>query len=302
MDETTDSAITATSESTTVEFKEAFDKSSARDWCEIIKDIVAIANSDGGIIIFGVDNSGVPVGFDIKPLLSLDTATITDKIRKYTGSQFSDFKTVAFTKDKHPLFVIIINKVSIPIVFESPGTYDVGGGKQHSAFSSGTVYFRHGAKSEPGNNDDLRRAFDNKIEMVRQDFLRNVRQVVEAPLGTTFVSVLPDAQNSAATHLFRIVEDPNAPQVTMKEEDFQAIYSLDYKLLTDALHERYSDFSRNAHYHKTRKTLEENPNFCRVRYLNPNNPRSSKQSFYSPEIIKEFDKHYTMKPEAITNH
>ena len=37
-----------------------------------------------------------------------------------------------------------------PIVFTRPGTYSVEGGRQKTAFSQGTVYFRHGAKKRPG--------------------------------------------------------------------------------------------------------------------------------------------------------
>lgn len=44
----TSKALTAKRESKHIEFKEGFNPSEARDWCEIIKDIVAMANSGGG--------------------------------------------------------------------------------------------------------------------------------------------------------------------------------------------------------------------------------------------------------------
>ena len=43
-------AKAAKRESKYIEFKVSFDIDSTQDWCEIIKDIVAIANSGGGII------------------------------------------------------------------------------------------------------------------------------------------------------------------------------------------------------------------------------------------------------------
>lgn len=48
-------ALIANSETAEIEFKEYFDLTSAQDWCEIVKDIISIANTDGGIIIFGLD-------------------------------------------------------------------------------------------------------------------------------------------------------------------------------------------------------------------------------------------------------
>ena len=49
-----DKALAAKRESKHIEFKEGFDPASGHDWCESIKDIVAIANSGGGVLIFGL--------------------------------------------------------------------------------------------------------------------------------------------------------------------------------------------------------------------------------------------------------
>ena len=57
-------ATIAKRESKYLEFKECFDINSAQDWCEIIKDIVAIANSGGGILVFGAKSDGTPVNYD----------------------------------------------------------------------------------------------------------------------------------------------------------------------------------------------------------------------------------------------
>lgn len=43
MDDLIKRALIASRESKFIEFKEAFDVSSPRDWCELIKDIVALA-------------------------------------------------------------------------------------------------------------------------------------------------------------------------------------------------------------------------------------------------------------------
>jgi predicted HTH transcriptional regulator len=53
----------AARESTRVEFKEQLDPADGGDWCEVIKDIVAIANSGGGSIVLGIKNDGTPSGW-----------------------------------------------------------------------------------------------------------------------------------------------------------------------------------------------------------------------------------------------
>src|SRR3990172_7254577 len=92
MNELVVKALNATRESKYIEFKEAFNVSSQGEWCEIIKDVVAIANTGGGVILIGLDNFGAPSGFDVKPILEFDSADITNKINKYTGVQFSEFE------------------------------------------------------------------------------------------------------------------------------------------------------------------------------------------------------------------
>jgi hypothetical protein len=90
--------------------------------------------------------------------------------------------------------------------------------------------------------------------------------------------------------------DPNAIEVRMTEEQILERYPWDYKKLTEKCMERYSDFKRNNNnYHKIRKSIcgEEKEKVCKIRYIDPNNLKSNKKEFYKPEILKEFDKHYT---------
>jgi predicted HTH transcriptional regulator len=103
MDNQIEISLTADKETVSIEFKESLDVSSSYEWCEIIKDIIAIANTDGGVIIIGLNDMGKPVGADVSSLLCLDSADITNKIYKYTGFQFSQFKLQKCEKENHTL-------------------------------------------------------------------------------------------------------------------------------------------------------------------------------------------------------
>lgn len=212
-DLTLDKVKNAKRESKYLDFKEKFDINQAQEWCEIIKDIVAMANSGGGCILIGARNDGTPSGWDATPVLNLDPAQITDKIVRYTGDQYADFEIQEVEKNGHRLVALLIYPVSIPMIFIQPGTYDIGEGKQKTAFGKGTIYFRHGAKSEPGNAKDLKECIDREIEKIRKSWLGNIRKVVEAPHGYR-VNVLPpevvESPVPTATPI-RIVDDPTAP-------------------------------------------------------------------------------------------
>jgi hypothetical protein len=208
-----DEARNAKRESRYIDFKESFNPESAQDWCETVKDIVAIANAGGGILLFGQRNDGSPSGWDPTPLITLDPAKITDKLAKYTNVQYADFEIKEILKDEIRLAAIVIKGTEIPMVFVQPGTYDIGGGKQKTAFSQGTIYFRHGAKSEPCNSNDIREIIKHAIENHRKEWMGNIRKVIYAPKGHTLRILPPDIveSSSEAATAIRITDDPEAP-------------------------------------------------------------------------------------------
>jgi hypothetical protein len=214
MSEFVKKVLNAKRESKSIEFKESLNVDSQGEWLEVIKDMVAIANSGGGVILIGVDNHGIPTGIDAVPLLEFDSADITNKIHKYTGIQFSEFEVIEEEKAGSKVVMIRIQSVSVPIVFTKPGTYDSGGGKQKTAFGVGTIYFRHGAKSEPGNTDDIRKAIERQLEIIRKDWIRGVRKVVTAPQGSKIIVASgQEFRESDSPHAtpIRIVDDASAP-------------------------------------------------------------------------------------------
>ena len=94
---------------------------------------------------------------------------------------------------------------------------------------------------------------------------------------------------------YRLTNDPDAPAMQMQETDMSDTYPWTYRELTNVLKKRYSDFVEGQEYHTRRKALLSDTRYCWVRKLNPKNPRSAEQCFYSQRILREFDKHYRRK-------
>lgn len=200
-------------ESKRVEFKERFDPNKKGDWCEIIKDIVAIANSGGGKILFGLKDSGEVSEVSVLALLEIDPALVTDKIAKYTGVQFANFEIASIRSSSKQIVELSIHASKIPIVFTEPGTYETEQGKQKTAFGRGTIYFRHGAKSEPANSRDLHEAFERLLSETRKSWLSGIRKI--SAVSPDFASaLLPpeviESRDGDAVKI-RIVNDPRAP-------------------------------------------------------------------------------------------
>lgn len=93
----------------------------------------------------------------------------------------------------------------------------------------------------------------------------------------------------------RLSNDPDAMPVSLSEEDIREKYPWDYGILSTRLDKRYDDFLQNGKYHDLRRSLESDERYCRERYLDPGNPRSGVKRFYNPNIVREFDAHYSKK-------
>lgn len=89
--------------------------------------------------------------------------------------------------DRRAAFVI--GGTDIPIIFTRHSADVMVRGKQKPAFAKGTVYFRHGAKSEPGTRNDLNTWLGIAIERARGNWIKGIRKVIEAPAGHTIAVV-----------------------------------------------------------------------------------------------------------------
>ena len=107
------------------------------------------------------------------------------------------------------------------------------------------------------------------------------------------VNVKFTKSKSENAELVRITNDPDATPVRLTEEDIREKYPWDYRILTTRLRKRYSDFKESAKYHSIRKPLEEIDKYCKKRFLDPAQKKGIGKCFYNPNIVKEFDAHYT---------
>lgn len=201
------------SEAADLDFKSSFDVNAPGDWLEIIKDIAAFANSGGGTLLIGINDDGTPSGVDVTGVLGIDPANLTNRIHKYTGTHFHGFEIAECEKAGQEICAITVRSARIPLVFTRVGTYEPAPGRQKNVFSLGTVYFRHGAKSEPATSDDLRAFLDRELELTKRSWLDGISKVVEAPAGSRIAILPPETQPTGPSGAvpLQLTNDPNAP-------------------------------------------------------------------------------------------
>ena len=220
-------AAEATTETASIDFKASLDVENKGQWLEVLKDLVAMANSGGGFILFGLDDSGNPTATDTEPILKYDTSRIGDKICKYTKVHFGGLRLFSSSRGRFQLAGISMSASAVPLVFTADGQYLNEHNQERFAFRQGTVYFRHGAKSEPGTTDDLRTFVERQIELVKASWLSGIRQVVEAPPGAVISVGLPIRTNAESTlDRVRLVADSDAVGVVLMDPNKTHPYRL----------------------------------------------------------------------------
>jgi len=89
-----------------------------------------------------------------------------------------------------------------------------------------------------------------------------------------------------------------ATRIVLTEEQIQERYPWTYRDLVDRLQQRYADFRQDRKFHQIRKSLVTDERFVLIRYLDPKKPKSARKYFYNANIVKEFDKYYTLKSDT----
>jgi hypothetical protein len=223
-----DKALAAKRESKYVEFKAKMVFDEPHTWCEVSKDFAAMANSGGGAILVGVSDDGSPSGEDVSQLLELDSAVIADRMHKYTGVHVDAFEVSEHMREGVRVAVVEVASVDTPLVFTKQGAYVDSNGKHKTAFSVGTVYFRHGAKSEPGTTADIEASMQRRLKTHRKELLSGLKAVVDAPVGATVVALAPGQEVVESTEPravpVRITNDPKAPAYRKVDYDVSHPY------------------------------------------------------------------------------
>jgi len=210
----------AKGEGNRLDFKGGFNPQLTGDWCELIKDIVSMANSGGGQIIVGLNDNGEPSGENVTAFLALDLADIANKIYKYTDHHITNLTVERLDMADSEVAVVTIGGLHLPVIFSVPGEYEWPAGKKKTAFAKGTMYFRHGAKSEPGTTEDLRATLERELQRVKGFWLDGIAKVVAAPPEAHVQIVAPTVSlANEGTQSIRLTAKGEGPEFRVVDND-----------------------------------------------------------------------------------
>lgn len=319
-------------ESSWLEFKESFNWNSKDRYA---KSIVAFANNKGGYIVFGIkDQPRDLVGLQSNNFETLDEAKITEYLNTVFSPEIIFEKFIVAINNKNVGIIYTHKSDDKPIICvkndgelkESDIYYRYNARSEKIKYpelkkifylvkeNEKKIWMEHFEKiSKIGpSNAAILDTIDGKIigrggtlvidkklipklKFINQGSFKETGMPTLRLIGDIKpVSIVASRNNSGNS--VKITEDPNAPAIRLEEDDIlKKQYPFSYNDLIKVLAKRFKNFKINNKFHKIRKGLMKYKNLSRTRYLDPDNQKSSKKDFYSPNIVDKFDKFYSKK-------
>ncbi len=127
-----------------------FDPAREGNWIELVTDVVALANSGGGVVV--VDQPDVV------------REEIRVRLERYAAPPFDRFELHSIRRNGVPMTAIVVDDVEgVPLVFSQEGR-----SADRIAFTRGGLFFRHGSKSEAATGEDIRNFIKRQLDTTRQ--------------------------------------------------------------------------------------------------------------------------------------
>jgi hypothetical protein len=96
---------------------------------------------------------------------------------------------------------------------------------QYDVIGQGTVYFRHGAKSETGTSEDLRKFMEQRMREMQDQLMKGLRKVAVSPRGSHLEVVTAKGIIATGTPTgggnavpVRITNDPHAQNAVLLDK------------------------------------------------------------------------------------
>jgi hypothetical protein len=295
-------ALRAVRQSKLVALRASFDPTADEQWCELVRDLVAMANTDGGAIVLGLDPHGSAIGLEPAVFHTLDLASVTGRVKAYTGYDLTELTLRRCEKDGRPLLAFVIERAPVPIPFTKSLPCGSADGRRALPISPGAVYVRRGGRSVPATREDLASAVGRRLDEERSAWTDRLRDVIRIPASVRVSTGIGDVQQvtDPGAPAIRLVDQPDAPAYRLENPD--ALYPYRQKELIARLRELLPEGTMvNAHTlltinwaHKTRERPEwtYHPKFGSVQYNDAFARWIVEQVEKDPEFLEKAHRHW----------
>jgi EC042_2821-lke REase len=170
------------------------------DWPDLVRDIAAMANSGGGVVVVEASD--------------IEEEELHEQLERFLEPEFEELEVhgVARGGGTQGTAIVVDGVVGGPVLFARDGR-------------RGQVYFRHGARSEPASGPDVRDFILRQLDATRKQWISNIRHVMHAP-DRAEVAIIETAERDEEGRptLIRLTTDPHAPLYGQVDPDHSHPY------------------------------------------------------------------------------
>jgi Predicted transcriptional regulator containing an HTH domain and an uncharacterized domain shared with the mammalian protein Schlafen len=161
------------------DLKLTIDPEDPRAMLELIKDIVALANSGGGTLEIGSSETNNP-GIDATLVSELDSAKIMSKVNRYIAPEKVSIghRVAKLETGKYLVYLTVGSRGKYPYVFGKDGQYKKNG-QTRNVFREGDIYVRRGSQSIRASYSDIVKIIDEAEERGRQSFVEQLHEAMK---------------------------------------------------------------------------------------------------------------------------
>jgi hypothetical protein len=180
----------AQAEKNCVDLKVAHDDT-AFAWASICKDIVAMHNNGGGVLIFGIANDGARIGLRRSLSSHFDPSNLANKLQRYHVS--GQVRSTYFEREYYrKLFgFLFIHTGATILVFDSDLQVPDSSKKSITIARAGTIYVRRGSASAPARQIEVDATLSALLGRGVRTFLARVEQVATLPSSMEIIAKQP---------------------------------------------------------------------------------------------------------------
>lgn len=200
------------------DLKGQFDASSS-SWPDMVKDIVAMANSGGGVLILGVDDDGTRRGLGESRLRDLDPTRVNGKIEPKAPGARLGVSYYELTYYGRIYGFVAVEPHDTLIVFDRDWAYSTASGRMRTVIHPGVVYVRGVAETRPARQGDLARIVQRLIESGSRQFLARIERLAAVPLSAELVAYDPVGGGRGV----KLVSQGEGQPVTVVDEQSGAV-------------------------------------------------------------------------------
>ena len=166
-----------------VRFRESVDFSAPEQRLQLIRDVVAIANAGGGLVVVGARADGTDVGIGPERALQLAPG----EVRAAVDGYITPDELVLVTTNRSLESGRVVVEIEVPPANEPPlvlarsGEFEAADGQTRTVFAAHSVYVRRSGRVQLARRDDYRAWRAEAERRTRDQVLERLRLVVDAP-------------------------------------------------------------------------------------------------------------------------